>query len=288
MIIGIVGYGFVGQATEVLRNDDVDLMVYDTEPEKCNPLNTTLCDVVKRADVIFVSVPTPMNKDGSCNVSVLDSVINEISLLCDLNEKIVVIRSTVPCGTSTRLNCYFMPEFLTEKNFLTDFKLNKHWIFGMKDGSTHHVQNDMFMKCMTYVFDRAHNYDKISYNHLVFIGNDEAEMVKLFRNTFLSVKVSFCNEMYQFCQQKNINYEVVRACGVLDDRITESHTCVPGHDGHFGYGGTCFPKDMNNLNTQMRECGMKSFIINSAIERNETVDRPEKDWFKLRNRAVSD
>jgi len=287
MIIGIVGYGFVGKATEILKNDDVELIIYDINEKLCIPIGTTIEDVVDKSDIIFISVPTPMNTDGSCNTSILEKVVEQLSQFCDMNEKLVIIRSTVPCGTSDILNCYFMPEFLTEKNFYLDFRYNKHWIFGLKD-KTHEIQNNIYIEHISYIFNTAHKHDKIAYNDVLFVKNIEAEMVKLFRNTFLAVKVSFCNEMNQFCKMKNIDYHTVQKCAVLDDRITESHTCVPGHDGHMGYGGTCFPKDINNLNTQMKECNMKPYVINSSIERNEKIDRPEKDWFKLRNRAVSD
>ena len=74
-----------------------------------------------------------MNNDGSCYTKILEDVINDISKICNLNEKIVVIRSTIPPGLSDKLNCYFMPEFLTEKNFINDFIENKEWIFGVKN-----------------------------------------------------------------------------------------------------------------------------------------------------------
>ena len=109
-------------------------------------------------------------------------------------------------------------------------------------------------------------------------------MIKLFRNCFLATKVAFCNEMYQFCSL-NVNYENVRKLATMDERITESHSKVPGKDGHFGFGGTCFPKDMSNLCYTMKETGMKSFIIQSAIDRNEQIDRKEKDWLQDKGRA---
>ena len=111
-------------------------------------------------------------------------------------------------------------------------------------------------------------------------------MIKLFRNNFLSVKVAFCNEIDEFCTKKNINYENVRKLAVLDKRIGASHSFVPGHDGRRGYGGTCFPKDTNNLKHEMKELGMKSYIIENTVNRNEEVDRAEKDWNDNKGRAV--
>ena len=111
-------------------------------------------------------------------------------------------------------------------------------------------------------------------------------MIKIFRNTFLAMKISYCNEIYQFCQNYQVNYEQVRKLAANDSRINHSHTYVPGPDGYTGYGGTCLPKDINSLKYQMDKIQMKSYIIQSIIQRNETVDRIQKDWINLKGRAV--
>ena len=120
--IGVIGNGFVGKATGILECKRVKLFKYDIVPELCFPLGTTLKDICNKCDIILVSVPTPMNKDGSCYLNIVESVVKDISNHVDLNKKIIILRSTVPPGTSDRLNCYFMPEFLTEKNYMYDFK----------------------------------------------------------------------------------------------------------------------------------------------------------------------
>ena len=194
----------------------------------------------------------------------------------------VVIRATVPVGTSDRLKCYFMPEFLTEKNYLDDFINNKEWVFGLKGNN----KDNLFKFQVNMLINYAYNNYKINYNSTNYLSNSEAEMVKLFRNTFLATKVSFCNEMYEFCQKSGVNYENVRQLAVADPRIGASHTNVPGHDGRFGYGGTCFPKDTNSLKHQMKQVNMTSYIIDAAVNRNEMVDRNEKDWNDNKGRAV--
>jgi len=281
MKIGIIGNGFVGKATNILENDNVELVIYDIDPKLCSPEGTTLTDICK-TDIVFISVPTPMNKDGSCHTGILDSVVNDIKNICDLNENLIVIRSTIPPGVSDKLNCYFMPEFLTEKNFVYDFINNENWIFGLKNTE----QDIIFKEKIQKLFNYSCESGKIKYNNLHFVTNKEAEMIKLFRNNYLSVKVGFCNEIAEFCDKVDINYENVRKLATIDKRIGESHTKVPGHDGRRGFGGTCFPKDTNNLNCEMKKTGMKSFIIDSVIERNETVDRSEKDWNDNKGRAV--
>lgn len=120
MKIGIIGNGFVGKATNILKNEEVQLIVYDINPNLCSPYGTSLKDVCE-TDMIFLSLPTPMNEDGSCHLDILKNVVQELKKYIDFSKKIVVNRSTVPPGISTILDCFFMPEFLTEKNFQNDF-----------------------------------------------------------------------------------------------------------------------------------------------------------------------
>jgi hypothetical protein len=282
--IGIIGNGFVGKATQIFKNSKVKVLTYDIIPELCVPLELTLKELCETCDIIFVSVPTPTNKDGSCHLKILESVIKDINEYVDLNEIIVVIRSTVPPGTSDNLNCYFMPEFLTEKNFKKDFIENEDWICGLKNTS----QDFEFMEKINYLINKSFIDGKIKYNNVNYLKNKEAEMVKLFRNNFLALKVSFCNEVAEFCKLKNINYENIRQQAVKDQRIGASHSCVPGHDGHYGYGGTCFPKDSKSLLYEINKTNMKSYIIQSMDERNDNVDRKEEDWEKNKGRFVID
>ena len=92
--------------------------------------------------------------------------------------------------------------------------------------------------------------------------------------------------MYDFCNLKDVNYENVRQIACNDERIMHSHTFVPGHDGKKGFGGTCFPKDTSSLRYEMIKSGMNPLVLNAIIERNETVDRIEKDWNDNLGRAV--
>ena len=116
--------------------------------------------------------------------------------------------------------------------------------------------------------------------------NKEAEMIKMFKNCILATKVSFCNEIYKFCEKNNINYEIVRNLATNDSRINNSHTNVPGHDGKFGYGGTCFPKDISSLRHEMKIANIESPILDAVIHRNINIDRVEQDWINDKGRAV--
>lgn len=280
MNIGIIGNGFVGKATNQLKCKDINIIVYDINPELSSPKGTILEDLLI-CEVIFISVPTPMRRDGSCYLDIIIEVINKLNKINYTG--CIVIRSTVPVGTSDNLKCYFMPEFLTEKNYINDFIENENWIFGLKNDNN----DNMFKEKITQLFKFAVENDRIRYNNLNFVSNKEAEMIKMFKNCYLATKVSFCNEMYQFCKLKNIDYENIRRIACSDNRILHSHSFVPGHDGKFGFGGTCLPKDTSSLRYEMNKIGMKSYVLNSILERNN-IDRIEKDWIQDTGRAYVD
>ena len=280
MKIGIIGNGFVGKATMQLECDDVEIYAYDINPEMCKPKGTTLIGMLI-CDIIFISVPTPMKENGECYIDIVQSVVNDLNNLH--YEGHIVLRSTIPVGTSDKLDCYFMPEFLTEKNYLRDFIENKDWVFGLK---LNEKENILFKDKICMLFSLAHKNKCIDNNVVHFLSNKEAEMIKLFKNSFLATKIAFCNEMYQFCQLHNIEYENVRKIACADERILHSHSYVPGHDGKKGFGGTCFPKDIVGLSYEMTKLNMTPHILNSVICRNETIDRSEKDWESQKGRTI--
>ena len=279
MNVGIIGNGFVGKATKILKNDKINMLCYDINPNLCEPKGLELKDMLI-CDIIFVSLPTPMNKDGSVCLKIVKSVISNLKK--NSYNGFIVIRSTVLPGTSDELNVYFMPEFLTEKNFVNDFKTNPLWIFGL----LHNKKDIEFKNKIQTLFTLAYECKCIDSNKIEWMTNKEAEMVKYFRNTFLSVKVSYCNEIYEYCKKKDINYDIVRKIAGQDKRIGLGHTQVPGHDGKLGFGGTCFPKDTNGLLSDMKKNNINSFILDATIARNETHDRVEKDWELDKGRAV--
>lgn len=281
MSFAIIGNGFVGQATKILKTEKTQMLVYDIDPKKCEPEGLQLKDLAE-CDIIFISVPTPMNKDGRNYLGIVESVVDDLKKVVNLEKTHLVIRSTVLAGTSDRLGCYFMPEFLTEKNWDYDFRNCEHWIFGLLGEE----KDSDFKVKIENIFRNAFEAGNIKHNNVSFVKNAEAEMIKYFRNTFLALKVSFCNEMYDLCCKKGIEYENVRALAVLDKRIGGSHSNVPGHDGRRGYGGTCFPKDITALLRDFEDNDAASYVLKAAVERNNTVDRPEKDWSASKGRAV--
>jgi len=269
MKIGIIGYGFVGKATSLFYHDSFEYKIYDLDPSKCLPQNTTLKDM-QTCDLIFIALPTPMNIDGSCDTSIIENVLHQ------LQHPNIVIRSTVPLGFCEKHNVYFMPEFLTEANWKQDFIQNKYWIIGVPEQRIEKrnlVLEQIILKSKESIFN------SILYDNIVYLKSKEAELVKLVKNTYLSTKVSFFNEIYDLASKHNIDYYQVSHVVGLDPRIGSTHMNVPNLNKR-GYGGTCFPKDTNNIYSLFQESNLSSPIIESNLKRNEFVDRPERDWLK--------
>jgi len=282
--IGIIGNGFVGNATSQLKNKTIDCLIYDINPEKCSPNNLTLKELCKKSDIIFICVPTPMKKDGSCFLGIIEQLIFEMNQYIDFNIKPIVIRSTIPVGTSIKFNCFFMPEFLTEANASNDFKNTSCWIFGLKNNND--IQNANTQLLIQNILNNNVLSGNIKTSNSMFVLTNEAESIKLFKNTFLAVKVGFCNEFYRFCEKNNVNYSNVIKGVITDKRITDSHTKVPGNNEMFGFGGTCFPKDISSLQNQMKNLNVESPITNATIYRNNEVDRKQQDWKQNKGRSI--
>jgi UDPglucose 6-dehydrogenase len=123
--------------------------------------------------------------------------------------------------------------------------------------------------------------------HIIKTSSTIAEMVKYMTNTFLATKVSFANEMKMLCDELNIDYDKVVEYATYDERLGKSHWAVPGPDGKFGFGGSCFPKDINALLDLANKLEIDVFTLDGAWETNLKV-RPEKDWEDLKGRAVVD
>ena len=289
--IGVVGNGYVGKATQLFSCEDIECLVYDKDTEKCNPIGTTIKDL-KGCDLIFVCVPTPMKGNGSCDLSIVKSAIKDLTRARIKKNKIVV-RSTVPVGTCEKLGVNFMPEFLTEKNWQSDFYNNNLWVFGMdnindvnQSGTVLNFNDNLNL--FRRLLERAKEFDKIKNNAVTFTCTKNAEAIKYGRNSFLATKVSFFNEFQEFCINNDLKYEVVRQLICADERIGDSHSQVPGPDKKRGYGGTCFPKDVASMLHQMKKSKVQTMVLKNVQNRNEKVDRPEKDWQNDKGRAVSE
>jgi UDPglucose 6-dehydrogenase len=280
MKIGIVGQGYVGTAVKTVFEKHYETNTFDLNG-KCNC--KSMDELIDNSDIIFVCVPTPMKKDGSCDTSIVEGVVGELNALAltrQCSNRIIAIKSTIPPGTTNRLNknhefvsVIFNPEFLTEANFIEDFRNQSRIIIGGERPSTTKLR-----QVYSLVFPDA---------TIVKTGSKTAEMVKYMTNTFLATKVSFANEMFQICDMLNIDYDKVVEYSTYDERLGKSHWAVPGPDGHYGFGGSCFPKDLNAFMSFTKSVGVDINTIKGAWETNLQV-RPEQDWKELKGRAVID
>ena len=274
MNIGIVGQGFVGNAVYQKFKKFYNVLTYDINKKLCN---SSFDNLIEECNVIFICLPTPMNKDdGSCNISIIDNVLNEIN---NKNKNILIlIKSTIAPHTTlklnkkyTNLNINFNPEFLTEVNAISDYNNQKRIIIG-SDNNRNNKIFDFFKK----VFPDA---------IVVCTSSINAEILKYTTNAFLSVKVSFANEIYSICNEVGSDYSKVIEMLLMDKRIGKSHWKVPGPDGDFGYGGHCFPKDLSELIFFTDKNKTPNNVLKAAKRTNDKV-RSNKDWEGMEGRAV--
>ena len=283
--IGIFGNGFVGSAVQFgfspSTGCDCEVRVYDKNPLKSVD---TIEDTVNKSDFIFLSVPTPSNKDGSMNLDIVEQALQDISEVNEREDNVVLLRSTVVPGTTrklqskyTKLNIVFNPEFLTERSAKYDFINQSRIIIGGGKGHAFEVgaTADLF---------RWRFGDSVP---VIETNWETAELIKYMSNCFFTTKISYMNEMYQIANKCEADWEVVLDGFFRDGRVGHSHMNVPGHDGKFGFGGSCFPKDIQAIMNFGESLGLNLNTIKGAWKTNLEV-RPERDWEELKGRAVVD
>ena len=269
--VGIVGNGYIGRATRLLECASIDMRVYDIRPELCSPPETTMADL-ENCDLVFFCLPTPMDHHASCHTGIL------LDSFRTLQNPYKVIRSTVPRGFSQSVGGYFMPEFLTEANWKNDFIHTTHWVLGRLEGEEYAARNEEFTKRLTTLITACWKDGVIVSNEIVWMTTSEAEFLKLAKNCFLAAKVGIFNELYAFAMAKGVNYDRVKEIIRLDPRMGTTHMDVPGAQGRFGYGGTCFPKDTHSLYSQFQTANVPSYYFQTSLIRNDEVDRKEREW----------
>lgn len=313
MSIGVIGQGFVGGSlTTVLSERGEKVYAFDkagkTAPggistfsgeKRPNSVSqfVSMCEQTDRfSGVFFVCVPTPMYEDGSADISIVDEILQQIheAPVSTHVSRIAVIKSTVPPGSTANWNkkysergltTVFNPEFLTEANALNDMREQNRIILGGPRPQINRVKQ---------IFQKS--FPKIP---IIKTGSTTAEMVKYLTNCYLAVKVSFANEVSQICEKLdengyNIDYDKVVEYAKFDKRLGDTHWAVPGpvptHDGRYvrGFGGHCFPKDINAMISLSKSLGVNPTVLSAAWEKNLEV-RPEedRDWNLQIGRAVS-
>ena len=277
MNIGIIGQGFVGNAVYNKFKNYYNVLTFDLDKTICN---SSFEKINKDCKYIFVCLPTPMNTDGSCYTEIVEDLLTKLDKRSEeiSQSKIVVVKSTIPPGTTKKwndkfdnLSVVFNPEFLTEANAVKDYENQNRIILGGPKNEILQL-NSIFSK----VFPTA---------KIINTNSTDAEMVKYTTNSFLAMKVSFANEIYQICKKVNADYDKVIESTIQDERLGTSHWKVPGPDGDFGYGGHCFPKDINALISVAINNNISPKMLIATDEKNKEV-RSNKDWENMKGRAV--
>lgn len=251
--IAIIGYGFVGKAIEyAFRSPSTEIMVIDP---KYKEFTNEIDDIAEFApNLTFVSVPTPMAKDGSIDSSIVESVVKKLQTI---PSGIVVIKSTITPNIVAKICRYkrfiYNPEFLTERNPFEEFVNPKFHIFG---GDIEYCKK---------LRDAYHQYSICNPCKIFYMTHEEASLVKYGINSFLATKVLWFNQFRDVVEMTNSRYNVVVNAITSDDRIGPSHTKVPGFDGKKGFGGSCFPKDTAAFATYSN--GLMS-VLDEVIEAN--------------------
>ena len=278
MKIGIVGKGFVGSAVQYAfsqKGVDAKIKIYDKDPKKS--LNS-LDEVINESDFVFLSVPTPSNEDGTINIDIVNDILKEINELIK-KDTIILLRSTMVPGSTEnfqkkypKLKLVFNPEFLTEKNSNLDFINQSRVILGGLGDEVDKVAD-------LYKWRFGNSIPIIKTN------TQTAELIKYMNNCFLATKVSFMNEMRLVADKCGVDWEMALEGFIRDQRVGQSHLDVPGHDGKKGFGGSCFPKDIQAMISFGKMLNLDLTTLEGAWKTNLKV-RPEKDWEKLEGRAV--
>lgn len=244
--LGIIGAGVVGGALlAYLRATSRDVRVYDPPKGHLNLKS------VNEADTIFVCVPTPYQPGHGFDGRHLLRAVS-----CIGGAKTVVIKSTVLPGTTKQLQeefprhrFLFNPEFLREATAVDDFARPDRQIVGVTPRSASEAQRVMEL------LPRA--------PFELICAAEEAEMAKYVANSFLAVKVSFSNEIFDLCERLGVSYAPVRDIVAADRRIGASHTDV-FDGGYRGYGGKCLPKDSKSLLDLARASGIDLRVLSAA------------------------
>lgn len=291
MKITVIGTGYVGLVTGTcLAEVGHDVLCIDIDKEKVKQMqsrhvpiyepfldnyfernieagrlhfSTNLEEGVDHGDIIFLALPTPEDEDGSADLSYVLGVANQIGDMMK-DYKIVVSKSTVPVGTGERLKAALKsktevpfdvvsnPEFLREGFAVEDFMKPDRIVVG--------VESERAQKTMQKLYK---NFVR-SGNPIVFMDIKSAELTKYAANAFLATKITYMNEIANYCEKVGANVDDVRMGMGLDARIGKRFL-FPG----IGYGGSCFPKDVKALHKSGKDAQHHFAILDSVIEVNE-------------------
>ena len=224
---------------------------------------TNLADAVESAKIIFLALPTPPGEDGSADLSYILGVADDLGKIIK-DYKVVVDKSTVPVGTAEKVRQAFAknakcdfdivsnPEFLREGFAVDDFMKPDRVVIGSSSDRARKMMEELYKP---YVRQG---------NPIIFMDEKSAELTKYAANAFLATKITFMNEIANLCEKLGADVDAVRIGIGSDDRIGKRFL-FPG----IGYGGSCFPKDVQALEKSAAEANYDFQILSSVMRVNE-------------------
>ncbi len=291
MKIAVVGTGYVGLVTGTCFAEtgnkvtcvDIDtskveklssgqITIYEPGLEKLFLRNqkegrldftTSLNDAVKDAQIIFLALPTPPGEDGSADLKYILGVADDLGKIIT-DYKVIVDKSTVPVGTADKVHAAIAknakvpfdvvsnPEFLREGVAVDDFMKPDRVVIGTTSERAKKVMNDLYAP-----FVRQGN-------PIIFMDERSAELTKYAANSFLATKITFMNEIAQMCERLGADVDMVRR-GIGSDERIGRRFLFPG----IGYGGSCFPKDVQALVKSADEVDYDFKILDAVMQVNE-------------------
>ena len=265
--IGIIGCGFVGSAIAAGFSLKADVRIFD----KQYPVYGTLKAVCEQ-DILFLCLPTPQRSEiGRPDMTFIHEAIQSIKKEIKDTNKIIVIKSTILPGTCRSLTGMYPqfdfianPEFLTARSAKLDFINSSRVVIG--------GENQIACCRLGALYSQINGHSPI-----FFCSWEAAELVKYAANCFLAMKISYFNEIYDVCQELKCNYNEVKEMVLADGRIGNSHHEVPGHDGDRGFGGSCFPKDIEAFTWWADMKGLLLDTLEAAKKVNKRIRR-NIDW----------
>ena len=224
---------------------------------------TSLEDGIKDAEIIFLALPTPPGEDGSADLSYILGVAEQLGKLIT-EYKVIVDKSTVPVGTAEKVHAVIAknaqvdfavvsnPEFLREGFAVTDFMKPDRVVIGTRDERARKVMESLYRP-----FVRQGN-------PIYFMDEKSAELTKYAANSFLATKITFMNEVANFCELVGADVDQVRV-GIGSDSRIGKRFLFPG----IGYGGSCFPKDVQALVKSGEDLNFKFEILSAVLKVNQ-------------------
>ena len=224
---------------------------------------TDLKSAIDTAQIIFLALPTPPGEDGSADLSYVLGVAEELGKIIS-DYKVIVDKSTVPVGTAEKVknavaknarvdfDIVSNPEFLREGYAVDDFLKPDRVVVGTSSAKARNLMEELYKPFVR------------SGNPIIFMDEKSAELTKYAANSFLATKITFMNEIANFCEKVGADVDMVRI-GIGSDSRIGKRFLFPG----IGYGGSCFPKDVSALAKSGKEVGFDFKIINAVMEVNE-------------------